>query len=314
MRDRRPERPLRGPRRIDVDPLVVAGRSRRSRRSSPASPRPSRSGRVPRRSGHAGRSCPPPSYDARGPGVAGTGGEQEDQVAVARARRRGRRGRGRAAGRRRSCGPCRRGRRRARLDAERADDLLVHRALHVDPAEVRDVSSVAPERSSAPRAAATKFAGDTRRGRPSSPAGSATSRKWRRPATSACEAGSTEPPAGTFTWSEKEPSVSACEPSSTFGGVRAQQPRDGAVAEVEHEARAPVAVVEQVATRGRPRRGGRCAARAPRARKSRASRSATGVPQETLSYSIAYALLAAEPVRDPGRRLPDRDSPSTVEP
>ena len=108
-------------------------------------------------------------------------------------------------------------------------------------------SSRAPERSTAPRAAATKFASETS----SSPffidAGSATSRKCRRFATLSSDGGSTEPPAGTFTCSANEPSVIRVRGEhEVLVRIRDEEPGDRPVAEVEHEARPLVPVVEQV--------------------------------------------------------------------
>ena len=107
-------------------------------------------------------------------------------------------------------------------------------------------SAPRPERSTAPLAAATKFGRLTSSSPPFISGGVGDVEEVRRPATLSADAGSTEPPAGTFTWSENEPSVSAWQPSSSCGAFARQQAGDGPVAEVEHEARAPVRVVEQV--------------------------------------------------------------------
>ena len=75
---------------------------------------------VARRSATRGSGFPP-ADDARRPGVAGACREQEHEVAVPQRARPGRPGRARAAGRRRSCGRCRRGTRRGtrRVQARR---------------------------------------------------------------------------------------------------------------------------------------------------------------------------------------------------
>ena len=103
-----------------------------------------------------------PSARPRRPGVAGTGGEQQHEVAVGDLARARSRGRARAAGRRRSCGRCRPGRQRGQIHAEASGGARTssascgcRRASHVGERQTR-----ALERASAAR---TKFGSDSSR-------------------------------------------------------------------------------------------------------------------------------------------------------
>ena len=118
-------------------------------------------------------------------------------------------------------------------------------------------------------------------------------------------AGSTQPPPGTFTCSENEPSVIACEPSTSFAAwSRREQRRHCAVAEVEHEARALVPVVEQVrlAARGDHQHVRELGLGAQQVARERGARPAN---RRRRCRTRPRTPPAAEAVRDPRRRLPD---------
>ena len=237
------------------------------------------------------------------PGVARAGREQEHEIAVGDLPRRERRGRGRAAGRRRSCARVVEVRTASGRSPERVHDRIVHRALHVDAAQVGDVLERAPDRSTAPRAAATKFASETSSSHSSSPpdrrrrgsAGAAHGLERRRlDAPRRHLHLERERTVGDRVRGE-EPVASA---SATRSPATAPSPKLNMNRERSFRSRAGT-------TRGTPRRGGRSATPA-RPRGAREPRGARPAFPSRRCRTRLHTRRAAEPVRDPRRCLPDR--------